>query len=302
MMQRWLTSTVLLIVAIGGAVVAANVGVDVWGLYRNPAGRVLPVYGDERVAKYLLSTRYVQANFDGVLVGSSISANWPVQNMAHGRLYNESLNGGNIVEEKAIVERLLESGRTRGAIMVIHPYLTATHEFNSVDMKPKLQWGGLGSENLFEAYKRRLNIRLGKDKLMFDAWGVADFDEKAKKLNVHLEELMKAGVDFPIDPIARQSYREVVALLRAHHIPIAFVVPPVSDVMRARKGEAFAKYSAEILRDRAPEDLVLDFTTEELGAIGHDASNFTDGVHLRKAAAARLAATIDEHLPDWHNR
>ena len=69
---------------------------------------------------------------------------------------------------------------------------------------------------------------------------------------------------------------------------MVFVVPPVSDAMRARKGDAFAKYTAEILRDRAPEDLVLDFTTEELGAIGHDADNFTDGVHLRAAAAARL--------------
>jgi hypothetical protein len=253
------------------------------------------------VAKYLLSTRYVQANFDGALIGSSISANWPVVRMKHARLYNESCNGGNIVEEKAMVERLLERGRTRAVVMVVHPYLTATHEFNSVKLEPRLEWGALGSENLFEAYKRRLKIRLGKDKLMFDADGVADFDDKAKKLNVHLEEMMRPGTDFAIDPIARAAYHDVVALLHAHHVPVVFAVPPVSDVMRARKGDAFAKYTAEILRDRAPEDLVFDFTSEELGAIGHDAANFTDGVHLRAAAAARLAATIDERLPDWHN-
>ena len=40
---------------------------------------------------------------------------------------------------------------------------------------------------------------------MFDAYGIADFDDKAKKLNVHLEELMKAGKDFEIDPIARAA-------------------------------------------------------------------------------------------------
>jgi hypothetical protein len=33
----------------------------------DPANRRLPVYGDERVAKYLLSTRYVQRNFDRFL-------------------------------------------------------------------------------------------------------------------------------------------------------------------------------------------------------------------------------------------
>jgi hypothetical protein len=298
-MRRWLTSTVLLTVVAAGAVVAANIAVDLYGLYRNPAGRALPVYGDERVAKYLLSTRYVQANFDGALIGSSISANWPVVKMAHARLYNESLNGGNIVEEKAILERLLAGDGTRGVILVVHPYLTASHEFNSVTLAPRLAWGALGSENLLDAYKRRLKIRLGKDKLMFDAAGVADFDDKAKKLNAHLEAMMKPGSDFEIDPIARAAYGDVVAALHAHHVPIAFVVPPISDEMRGRKRDAFARYATEILRDRAPEDLVLDFTSDELGAIGHDAANFTDGVHLRAAAAARLVAAIDERLPSW---
>ena len=301
-MRRWLTWTVLLTVAVGGGAVAANVATDLWGLYREPAGRALPVYGDERVAKYLLSTRYVQANFDGALIGSSISANWPVVRLTHARLYNESLNGGNIVEEKAIAERLLERGGVRGVIMVVHPYLTATHEWNSVVMEPRLANGALGSENLIDAYKRRLKIRLGKDKLMFDAAGTADFDDKAKKLNAHLEAMMKPGADFEIDPIARAAYRDTVALWHAHHVPVAFVVPPVSDAMRARKGDAYAKYSDEILRDSAPGDLVFDFTTEELGAIGHDATNFTDGVHLRSTAAARLVATIDERLPDWRRK
>jgi hypothetical protein len=301
-MRRWLTSTVLLTIAGAGLTVAANAGVDMWGLYRNPAGRALPVYGNERVAKYLLSTRYVQANFDGALIGSSISANWPVVRLTRARLYNESLNGGNIVEEKAIVERLLERGRTRGVMLVVHPYLTATHGWNNVVLGPRLAWGALGSENLFDAYRRWLKIRLGKDKLIFDAAGVADFDDRAQKLNPHLEAIMKPGADFEIDPIARAAYRDVVLLLHAHHVPIAFVVPPVSDAMRARKGDAFAKYSAEILRDRGPDDLVLDFTSDDLGAIGHDATNFTDGVHLRAAPAARLVATIDERLPDWRNK
>jgi hypothetical protein len=298
-MRRWLTSTLLLTAAAAGVAIAANVSADIYGLYRDPAGRALPVYGDERVAKYLLSTRYVQANFDGALIGSSISANWPVARMKRARLYNESPNGGNIVEEKAIVERLLERGHPRGVVLVVHPYLTASHEFNSVRLEPRLAWGALGSENLVDAYKRMLKIRLGKDKLVFDAAGVADFDDKTTKLNVHLEAMMKPGSDFEIDPVARSAYRDVVLALRAHRIPIAFVVPPISDQMRARKGDAFGRYAAEILRDRAPDDVLVDFTAEELGAIGHEAANFTDGVHLRASAAARLAAAMAERLPDW---
>jgi hypothetical protein len=298
-MKRWLTSTLLLTVAVAGAIVAANVAVDMFGLYRNPAGRKLPVYGDERVGKYLLSTRYVQANFDGALFGSSISANWPTVRMTHARLYNESLNGGNIVEEKAIAERLVAGGNVHGAIMVVHPYLTASHEWNSVTLVPRLEWGALGSENLFDAYKRRLKIILHKDKLMFDADGTGDFDDKAKKLNAHLEALMKPGADFEIDPIARAAFHDIVAMLHAHKIPVAFVVPPVSDAMRARKGDAFAKYTTEILRDWATGDVVIDFTSDELAAIGHDAANFTDGVHLRSTAAAELVRTVDAHLAEW---
>ena len=57
------TLTVLIATA---AIAAVNAAADIYGLYRNPAGRRLPVYGDARVAKYLLSQRYVPENFNAI--------------------------------------------------------------------------------------------------------------------------------------------------------------------------------------------------------------------------------------------
>src|SRR4051812_32482242 len=105
--RNWLLLVIGLIAAIGGAATGLVVRLDPWGLYRDPRGRELRTYGDARVAKYLLSARYVPANFNAVLIGSSMTANWDVSRLKRVRTYNESLNGANVVEEKAVVEQAL---------------------------------------------------------------------------------------------------------------------------------------------------------------------------------------------------
>jgi len=290
---------VLATVVAAGLCVAANVAADIYGLFRDPAHRALGVYGDERIAKYLLSTRYVHANFDGVLIGSSVSANWATGKMHSARLYNESINGGNIVEEKAILDRLLERPGTRMVLMVVHPYLTDTHQFNTVELAPREAWGALGSQNLLEAYKAALKIRLGREQQIFDAWGTANFGDQAKKLNPHLQRMMRPGGDFEIDPIARQAWRDVVADLHARHIPIAFVVPPVSEPIFAAKRDGFLDYTKEMLAPRQPGDPLLDCGSDQFADLRADLRLYTDGVHLHAAAAARFAAILDAQLEAW---
>jgi hypothetical protein len=297
--RRWLLLTVLTTLLAAGAVVGANVAADIYGLWRDPAHRALYAYGDDRVAKYLLSTRYVQANFDGVLIGSSISANWDVGGMHNARLYNESLNGGNIVEEKAVLDHLLERPGTRMVLLVVHPYLTAAHTFNTVDLTPREVWGSIGSLNLLDAYKNVLKIRLGREPRMFDAAGTADFGDKTKKLNALLEAMMKPGEDFAVDPIALAAYRAVVLDLHARKIPIAFVIPPTSEPLFAGKRDAFAHYAQQILADRLAGDPLLDFTSDSYSELRRDLDSYADGVHLRGSATHRVTAVIDEQIKAW---
>jgi len=49
----------------------------------------------------------VPANFDAVLIGSSMSANWNTSKIKALRVYNESMSAANIVEEKALVDHAL---------------------------------------------------------------------------------------------------------------------------------------------------------------------------------------------------
>src|SRR5262245_46919446 len=125
--RRWFFTTLGSIVVITGVVVAGNVGLDVYGLFRDAHGRHLPAFGDDRVAKYLLSNNYVPANFDAILIGTSVSANWNTRKIHALRVYNESMSAANIVEEKALVDRALSQPGIQVAMLIVHPYLTNSH-------------------------------------------------------------------------------------------------------------------------------------------------------------------------------
>src|SRR5438045_4724228 len=161
--RRWLVVTVATTLAAVALAVVANSALDIYGLFRDPTGRALPAYGNERVAKYLLSRRYVQANFDGVLVGSSVSSNWSLGTLHGARLYNESVNGGNIAEEKAILDQVLENGGTGFALLVVPPFLTESHESHSVTLTPPEPWGGPGALNSLAPPKQRPKTPHGRD-------------------------------------------------------------------------------------------------------------------------------------------
>src|SRR5256885_17180065 len=120
--RRWLVVTVATTLAAVALAVGANSALDIYGLFRDPTGRALPVYGNERVAKYLLGRRYVQANFDGVLIGSSVSANWSVGTMHSARLYNESVNGGDKGGEETPAQSGLGKSRARARAHARHPF------------------------------------------------------------------------------------------------------------------------------------------------------------------------------------
>src|SRR5256885_10156244 len=149
--RRWLVVTVATTLAAVALAVGANSALDIYGLFRDPTGRALPVYGNERVAKYLLGRRDVQANFDGVLIGSSVSANWSVGTMQGARLYNESVNGGNIVEEKALLDQVLESGGAGGPPLPLPPVLASSPQAHLWDVPPPPYLGAVAARQLLPA-------------------------------------------------------------------------------------------------------------------------------------------------------
>src|SRR5207245_288645 len=151
--RSWLLTTTLLILGAGVAVIGFNVAVDPYGLYRPTQGRRLVVYGDARIAKYLLNFRYVPENFSAVLIGSSVSANWDMTPVEKLKIYNDSLNGGNIIEGKNLLDVAISRPGVSTVLLLVHPALTFTGDYKTVTLTPKLKRSALGSLSLWEAYK-----------------------------------------------------------------------------------------------------------------------------------------------------
>lgn len=300
--RHWIKLTLLLTLLLAAGLAGTNAWIDIYGVFRDPAGRRLAAYGDARVAKYLLSTRYVGANFDGVLIGSSISGNWRIGYMKSVRLYNESLQAGNIVEGKALLDRALgnPTAPPKMVVMVVHPYLTSSHQFETVALRPRELWGALGSQTLFGAYFSLRRAMVGrKDLLKAGVDGTADYGNGSGKLSAALQTLFHPEREFPVDPIAAQAFREAVTTVHARGIPLAFVVPPTHESLLAPHRAAFERYVQSQLAVRGPHDPVLDFNGEEFAAFRSDADHFTDGVHLRDSAAEELTRVLDAHISAW---
>lgn len=299
--RKWLLTTLTVTAVLVVCCVAFNATVDPYGIFRDPTGRKLPGYGDDRLAKYLLNARYVPANFDSLLIGPSVSGNWPVADIKILSIYNDSLNGGDITELKTLVDRSMRSWRPKVALLIVTPYLTMSHEFKTVALTPSLRLRALGSFNLIYAYKEWLLHQLGRATPSFDAVGSEDYGNQPRPLNANLRGLFDpAKPGFDVDPEAMQAYRGLIVELQAHEVPIVFIIPPMADELYRPKQQAFRAYAETLLHMGLRRDRVIDFTKEGLdGTRWNQDSSFMDGVHLRQSAAAELTRIVGERLQTW---
>ncbi len=289
--RRWTFVTLWLTLAIGGSFVLLNVRLDIYGLFRDTTTRHLAIYDSERRAKYLLNAHYVPANFDAVLVGSSVSGNWDTAGIRALRTYNESTDGGNITEEKVLVERALLAPGIRAALCVLHPYLTDSHGLNSAEMNDREYWGALGSISLLRSYKQMLATARGAD-LVWGAAGAEDI-EGPMTLNPTLRRVMTPEGDFHVDETAFDEYRALVGELHQRGLQVAAVVPPTMDELLEPKREAMDRFVGRMLTMFAPQDLVIDFDAPRYAPFRRERGNFRDGVHLSRAGAAEVVRLLE---------
>jgi hypothetical protein len=297
--RAWLLETLGIALCMVAAIVLVNMYIDIYGIFRNAKGRHLPVYGDERVAKYLLSEKFVPENFDALLIGTSVSANWKTSDINDFRVYNESVDGGVIAEEKTIADNALLSSHIRLVLLLVQPYLTASDEFKTVQLTPRENVAALGSKSLLDAYRSKIAIKLHWEKQEFDDSGAQDFGDIPMKLNAHLQKLMAPGTEFSVDRAALTNYQAFVDELHSSNIPIIYIVPPVSQSIYTAKRDAFANYSRLILASRRKQDHVVDFTTDQFSAFRGNPANFRDGVHLTNEAAEQVVSVINNQLNMW---
>jgi hypothetical protein len=295
--SRWLVTTLSIFVLLAVTGVVVNIYVDIYGLYRSTKCRHLVDYGDNRIAKYLLSEHYVPDNFEAILIGPSVSSNWNTHGIHTFRTYNESLNGSNFVEQECLVQQAVASpGRLRLAMIVVHPSMTADHDFSTVRLTERERWSALGSLSLFDAYKDWFGrYRHPGGAPISDDYGT-DFFEDPRHLNATAARLMRPGAEFPMDQEAVAAFRRILAACRQHHVAVLYVVPPTAPSIFEPKRAAFGKYLAFIQGEQRPGEQIIDLESQKFNRFICNPSNFSDGVHISRAGTPRIVGLLDREL------
>lgn len=301
---RGFTACVLLgTCAIVGAIAAANFALDLYGLYGDVRGRKLVPYESERRFKYMFSYNYIPANFDGLLVGSSITDNWETERLSGQRIYNASISGANIGDVAPIATNFLERGKPKTMIFVVNPYLTLKYTEGAYEEMKQDYWGALGSIQLFKQYLVKLRIDRGMQRQEFSPFGAYDYPAPKRQPTSVAAMVAPAQVpDFEVDPRALRSYRGLIEKSRAAGASIVAIVPPVSPLMMQTRGPAIKRYIERMRGLFQPEDAFLDLNDGDLVPLRNDPQNFPDGAHLSSAAARRVVDSLRTRMLEHRAR
>jgi hypothetical protein len=299
--KRFLAVVAAGFLAVAAVVIPLNMYVDVYGLFRPARSRPLPVYGEERIAKYLYSLRYIPENFDGILLGSSVSDNLNPKRFQGYRLYNASINGGNVEDLKPIAENVYGKGALKLTIVCIHRYLTNDHARKTDLMTPRQYWGALASPQLMTAYLSRLAVRAGIVRGEYDEVGTLREGQEADPATVRknigkavaeIERGQASVGNYYIDPVALAGLDRVLGIARRGSQRLVVFYPPVPAPVLAVRSAEFARYRQTVSALLHPGDLLVDFNDTSHEGLRSDLRNFEDAVHLSKSGAALVMSEL----------
>lgn len=294
----WNALVLGIIVALGIAAIAINYKLNVFGVFGNVSGKKLVVYDNERSTKFLFSYNYIPSNFDGLLVGSSISDNWNTGLMTTARIYNASLMGGNISEEALIVDKVLQRSHPTIVLFLIYPYLTKSHGSRSGFMNPNEYWGALGSVQLAETYWSKWLIDRGYSKLEFNEFGSDDFEAR-HHFHPGGPDLAEESWETDIDSAALKEYGDLVQRVRASGARVAGVMPPVKSDVWNKHRAGYLRYYGLVTRSFQPGEPIIDLNALASPQFLADRSNFPDGIHLSTSAAKEIVGIIDGQIGQY---
>ncbi len=294
--RKWIALwTAIAIAAILCVNFAVAIRMDPYGLFRDPRGRQLRVVFEARKAKYLLSKRYVPVNYDGLLIGPSSSENWDPAAIPGVTMYNESILGSNVVEEKRIVDQALPGGIFKLAICILYPTMTTNHTLlDGLDAVSAAE--ALGSIHLYihEATQLLSALHLATGRL-----SAPDGSTPLKVVPQKFDELQYDPSYFHLDPVAVASYARMVRELAAGGTRIIYVIPPLYEPCRQLNKAAFDSYK-QTMQQILPQAPILDLDGPEFATSRRVASNYVDCFHVDAVGAAKINAYLAQRIPQMN--
>jgi len=284
-----------------GLVAAFNLYLNPYGIFGNMKGRAVTIYNNERTSKYLLSFNYIPSNFDGVLIGPSVSDNLDTRDLLPYRVYNASLNGGNIMGLARITKNLIQKGKLNFLIICLSPYITKDHKIKTSHMVSEEILGSLGSLESIKYYIHRIKVWQGMEPMRWNAYGAYDYylgESKIPVKDIRARILRQYPEDMKIAPddLALEELKNLIQLARQHNIKIFGYYYPYLYDRYVQFETDYKEYQKRINRLFSDGDIIWDFNTETYRDFRSDYSNYGDHTHLSDKGAGFILAEIKKKL------
>ncbi len=303
--KKYFYSTIGVSLCIILSIIAFNIYMNEYGLFGNAKGKSIKIWHDERTSKYLLSYNYIPANFEGILIGPSVSVNLNTKKINDFKIYNASLNGGNISELKYIADNIIQKGNLKFLIICLYPYMTKDHGRKTSSIDPREYWGSLGSKQVVELYIDKLFIKFGFRHDRYNDYGHNNYNliaekpdiEPAKELQNAIDKAKPEETANKLETIDEIAYNELVQLVNAARkkgIKIFGFYYPY--YMEKYNEAAFTAYKDKIDKIFTKDDFIWNMNSEEYINFRSDLSNYYDKGHLSWKGADYLIREINNKL------
>lgn len=300
----------LKIYALGGFIVALilaaiNFTIDIYGLFWRDGKTGISIYSDERTSKFLLAHRYIPKNFNGYLIGPSLSANINTKEFLSYKIYNLSMMGANITEQYTVLAKALEVKSPSKVIICLHPYLTADYGMKTNMINEKEYWAALGSISLYKAYLlylvREFNLLPHKyPKNQFNDFGFNNYNDLLKsddvKSRIEIELQRPDAVKSKIDPQALEEFDLMIADLKERGVQIIGYFHPLPYQIFNKFELDINKYQSTIREHLGEDALIIDFNNPEYLYFTSDYSNYIDHGHLSEKGQKFLMREIIDKM------
>lgn len=273
------------------AFVATNYIVDLYGLFHDTKGRKIEAYADERVSKYLFSFNYIPTNFEGILIGPSLSDNLNTQKIESYKIYNASMMGANISDLKPLVLNTINNGDIKILVVCLDPYITKDFGKKSSVIDKKQYYSALGSVTLLKTYLikfiREQQILPSKFKEVYiNPYGYNDFDEEfavedpEKKIMKMVT--LKKQEEMHVNKNAFKELEYVLDYARSKNIQIVGYFSPIPYQILKINDKNYYEYQSKIKSLFHRDDILINLNDEKYKNITSDFTTFIDHGHLSK--------------------
>lgn len=290
--RQWILRTATAISVLVCINFAVAYVMDPYGVMKDTRGRQLRIVFSARKAKFLLSKHYVPTNYDSLIIGPSSSENWDPTGIPGVKLYNESILGSNVVEEKRIVDQAIPTGHFKLALCILYPTMTSNHAMqDGLDAVTTAE--AFGSIHLYvhEAAQVLTALHLPAGRL-----SAPDGATPLKQTPPDFSNKPFDATYLYLDPVAISAYSQMVRDLNSRGARIVYVIPPLYEPCRALNERALLEYKQTMQR-LLPPGPIVDLDAPDFTAFRSDAANYLDCFHETAAGAEKINSFLAQQVP-----